>query len=410
VRRLSFALVLLLFSLAACEGSSPSEEDSRELLVVVNAPFSKAPYIGDTIFKGVTLAIDEVNAAGGILIGDTSFTLRAEKMDNALSPQKAVSNVRRAVDNGAVAIIDEGTGVGASWTIADVANVPIGIVYQGGMGLVDPETKPNVFRITPTDHGMAFRLAEYLLPQDVHAAFLHDDSDYGQQGALAIEDSFGRVENSLAATITIPASAPDYAPQVLEAKRSGANALLVWARSSVVAEIVRAARGSGWDVPIYTAQTGEDPLVRQQLSDHPEWLDGLVFASGRMTAEKGPEPFMAFMAAYEEAFGPDEVGVKTSDGKDVIQPPDYAMYPYDFVKVLAEAISVAQSTEGDKVIELLNQVDVQGANGDERGFNEKNHEGVVDDDVYFAVFKDMVHEPVKDDVLSSTLQVIPQTR
>ena len=30
-----------------------------------------------------------------------------------------------------------------------------------------------------------------------------------------------------------------------------------------------------------------------------------------------------------------------------------------------------------------------GANGDQRGFNENNHEGVVDDDVYFARFKDM---------------------
>jgi ABC-type branched-subunit amino acid transport system substrate-binding protein len=86
------------------------------------------------------------------------------------------------------------------------------------------------------------------------------------------------------------------------------------------------------------------------------------------------------------------------------------MYPYDFVKLLAATISAADSTEGSKVIAALNQVDIQGANGDERGFNEKNHEGVVDDDVYFAVFEDMTFTPVKDDPLSSTLQVIPQTQ
>jgi hypothetical protein len=33
----------------------------------------------------------------------------------------------------------------------------------------------------------------------------------------------------------------------------------------------------------------------------------------------------------------------------------------------------------------------------------------VDDDVYFARFKDMTFRPVADDVLSSTLPAIPQT-
>ena len=47
---------------------------------------------------------------------------------------------------------------------------------------------------------------------------------------------------------------------------------------------------------------------------------------------------------------------------------------------------------------------------DERGFNQVNHEGVVDDDVYFARFRDMTYQPVQDDPLSATLPLIPQTR
>jgi hypothetical protein len=58
----------------------------------------------------------------------------------------------------------------------------------------------------------------------------------------------------------------------------------------------------------------------------------------------------------------------------------------------------------------LEQVTARGANGDERGFNEHNHEGVVDDDVFFARFHDMTFAPVKDDPLSSTLPTIQQTR
>jgi hypothetical protein len=37
----------------------------------------------------------------------------------------------------------------------------------------------------------------------------------------------------------------------------------------------------------------------------------------------------------------------------------------------------------------LNQVTVVRANGDKRGFNQHSHEGVVDDDVFFARFHDM---------------------
>ena len=86
------------------------------------------------------------------------------------------------------------------------------------------------------------------------------------------------------------------------------------------------------------------------------------------------------------------------------------MYAYDFVHVLTAAIIRAASTDPEKITAALNQVTTQGANGDERGFNEHNHEGVVDDDVYFARFHDMTYRPVPDDPLSSTLPPIPQAR
>jgi hypothetical protein len=78
--------------------------------------------------------------------------------------------------------------------------------------------------------------------------------------------------------------------------------------------------------------------------------------------------------------------------------------------VLVAALTRAASLDGSKVLAALNEVSTQGANGDERGFNRHNHEGVVDDDVYFARFHDMTYAPVKDDPLSSTLPLIAQTR
>ena len=402
------ALVAVLALLAGCGGAADGEQ--RVLTIVVNAPFSRTPFVGNTSAQGAELAVAELNAAGGVRGAGHRYTFRIVRRDNALSSRAAVRNVRRAADSDAVAVVDEGTGVDSSWRVARDADLPICIVYQGGLGLVDPETRPNVFRIAPTDRGISFRLAEYLVPKGYRIALFTDDSGYGREGSEALGRAFERNPEAVATRATLPTQIADVAPQVLRARRAGATALLVWGQASTVARVLTAARASGWDVPVYTPPTGADPVVRQALADHPDWVDGLTFAAGRLTAEVGPEPWYAFAGKYEHAYGADDVGVKTHAGEVVTAPPEYGMYSYDFVHVLAQAIRDVGAEDRAALLAQLEQVSVQGANGDERGFNERSHEGVVDDDVYFATFQDMTFSPVQDDPLSSTLPKIGQVR
>jgi ABC-type branched-subunit amino acid transport system substrate-binding protein len=405
--RTTLLAVLCAVLLVGCGSSAPQHR--RMLTIAVNAPFSRTPYLGRAIEDGARLAAREVNAQG-VRIGDATYDLRIETLDSALSPARAVANVRRAVDDHAVAIVDEGTGVDASWRVAAHRGVPIGVVFEGGEGIIDPQTRPNVFRIAPSDHGIAFRLAEYLIPKHVKLAIFHDDSDYGAAGATALGKAFAENQSSVAVSETVPADALDLGPQLLRARRAGATAVLVWGRPATIASAVAAARSAGWQVPFFTSPTGADPFVRQQLANHPSWVDGLTFAGGRQTAELGTTPFERFEQNLENAYGVDLVGVRTRAGKQVIQPPETPMYAYDFVNLVAAAIGRAQSIDPAKVTTALEQVSVTGANGDSRGFNERNHEGVVDDDVYFARFHDMTYSPVRDDPLSSTLPPVPQTR
>lgn len=398
-------LAVAAAALTACGPHAPAHQAS--LTVVVDAPFSRSPYLGRTIENGTRLAVSEVNAAG-LHIGSTSYQLRVRTMDTGLSPARAVANVRRAVGDGAVAIVDEGTGIDASWRLAH--GVPVCVVFEGGDQVTDPVARPNVFRIAPTDHGIAFRLAEYLIPKKLKVALLHDDSDYGAAGAHALAAAFSRNRSSVAIDETLPADALDLGPQILRARRAHATALLVWGRPATIASAITAARSAGWDVPVYTPPAGADPFVRQQLADHPAWVDGLTFAGGRLTAEVGTGPFRAFEQKYESAFGVDDVGVKTRSGAQVIQLPETAMYAYDFVHLLAAALLRSGSTDPAKVTAALDEVTTEGANGDERAFNRHNHDGVIDDDVYFARFHDMTYAPVRDDPLSATLPPLPQTR
>jgi ABC-type branched-subunit amino acid transport system substrate-binding protein len=398
-------LVIAVALLAGCGAGSHTPRTS--LLVVVNAPFSKTPSLGRAIEDGSRLAASEVNAAG-IRVGDRRYDLRIATMDTALSPARAVANMRRAVGRHAVAVVDEGTGIDASWRVADRAGVAVGVVFEGGENIVDPVKRRNVFRVAPTDHGIAFRLAEYLVPKGLKLALIHDDSDYGTAGEQALRSAFSRNRSSIAIDLTVPADALDLGPQLLRAHRAGSTGVLVWGRPATIATAITAARTAGWQVPFFTPPTGADPFVRQQLADHPSWVDGLTFAGGRLTAEVGTGPFEAFERRLESAYGVERVGVKTRAGRNVIEPPETAMYAYDFVNLVAAAIAKADSTDPAKVTAALEQVSIEGANGDSRGFNENNHEGVVDDDVYFARFHDMTYAPVKDDPLSHTLPVVPQ--
>lgn len=404
VRR-AVPLLVLALALTACGSHKPAQRS--ELTLVVNAPFSRSPYLGRTIENGARLATTEINA-NGIRIGTKTYELRIQTMDTGLSPARAVANVRSAVAEHAVAIVDEGTGIDASWRLAQ--DVPICVVYEGGDQVTDPVARPNVFRIAPTDHGIAFRLAEYLIPKKLKIALLHDDSDYGAAGSRALDVAFSRNRSSVAIDETLPADALDLGPQILRARRAHATALLVWGGPATIAAAITAARSSGWNVPFYTPPSGADPFVRQQLADHPSWVDGLTFAGGRLTSEVGTGPFQAFEQKYESAFGVDNVGVKTSTGKPVIQPPETAMYAYDFVNLLGAALLRAGSIDPAKVTAALNEVTTESANGDERAFNKHNHDGVIDDDIYFARIHDMTYAPVRDDPLSATLPKLPQTR
>jgi ABC-type branched-subunit amino acid transport system substrate-binding protein len=208
--------------------------------------------------------------------------------------------------------------------------------------------------------------------------------------------------------VTVPAATSDVATQVLALRRVGATEVVVWASAPVVAAVVQAARAAGWRAPIWAGPSGEDPLVRQRLASHPEWLTGVGFVSFRITAEVGPAPFAAYRKAYVHAFGEDKVGVQQG-GKDVVQPPDWSMFPYDAVNLVVAALDKSGAV-GKPLLDTLsgNEV-ISGANGDERGYSETTREGVSPDDMYFAQFHGFVFSPVTDDLLSQNLPTVPQT-
>lgn len=404
-RRWLAAAALLPPLVAGCSGSSGDADG--DLAVYVSAPLTAQPWVGRFVERGARLAVEQVNAEGGVETPDGKRRMRLEVLDNGASPQTAVANARTAVAAGAVVLITDGVGAAAVTEVTDPAVLPVFVVFEGGEDIVDPESRPSLFRMAPSDKPMSRRLADYLSEKAERPGLITDDSSYGRNGAEAIRDNLEINEVDLASDDAVSTGASDLAVPVQKARRAGADSLIVWARAPVVAAVVRAARSSGWDVPVYTGPTGEDPLVRQQLADRREWVDGLTFVSFRITSEVGPAPFANYRRAFEERFGVEKVGVQ-EDGRDVVMPPDWSTYAYDSVRLTAAALARSGGTGGPPLLDALQAVVITGANGDERGFDAVDREGVSPDDMYFARFSGFRFAPVSDDLLSQNLPPVPQ--
>jgi ABC-type branched-subunit amino acid transport system substrate-binding protein len=396
------AAVALAVALALVGCTDQASAPKGEALIVVSAPLSAQPWIGGFMKKGAELAAKQVNATSGRHV-------RIEVLDNGGLAQSAVANARRAVAEHATALLTDGVGAKAIAAVTDPVKLPVFVTFSGGSALTDPKALPTLFRMAPANTYLCRRLADYLADtqQGKPVALLSDDSDYGREGAADVKADLLHDEVKVVSEQSVPQGARDLSAQVLQARRSGAKLVIVWAEASGVAAVVRAIRSSGWDPVIYTGPTGEDPLLRQTLADKPEWVDGLGFVSFRITSEAGGAPFAAYRKAYDKEYGPDEVGVSFG-GTKVLSPPDWSMYPYDSVKLLAAALDRAGSPDRAKVYAALQQVVITGANGDERGFGPEDREGVSPDDMYFAHFQDMRFLPNRDDVLSTNLPLVPQ--
>src|SRR4029453_979303 len=120
LKRVALLILPLCVLVSACGEEEGSSHSVKTPTVAVNAPFSKTPYVGQTIADGAQLAADEAN----IQTDEGTYRLRIKRYDTGLSARRAVRNMRQAIADGAVAIVDEGTGINASWRLGEASRPP----------------------------------------------------------------------------------------------------------------------------------------------------------------------------------------------------------------------------------------------------------------------------------------------
>jgi branched-chain amino acid transport system substrate-binding protein len=400
----------ILIGFSACGSNGKSTGSSNALLIALDVPVTADQYVTGVITRGATLAVDEVNAAGGVKVGGRTYKLTLKTYDDNSDPAEAALNVQSAIHDGAAVIIGGGIGMTASAAATNAAGVPQIDITDGDSGLLTNNAGPipSLFGLRIPNNFAADVLATYIAGKTNRVAILHDDTDNGRDGADSLTQSLGTSQITPSPDLEVAASAPTMDTQVLEIKNAHPGAIAIWGGDLFIARALAAIRAAGITAPIYTSQQGESPAVREL--DPPAVTDGVKFISGRMDSESDNCSFPKFEDALGKyGLGPVDAHVKDAAGQEIRQPDDVDFFSYDAVNVLLAALQKQGSVRpGSNLLLDMTQVSVTSANGDARGFDSQAHEAFAFEDAYIAKIEENQFEPVKDEALSASLATEPE--
>jgi len=288
----------------------------------------KEASFGQTSHHGVTLAIEEINAAGGVL----GRPLELFYEDNQTKPGESATAAKKLISrNKVVALIGE-VSSGRSNEAAPVAqasHVPM---------IAPAATNPSVtlkgnyiFRVCFIDPFQGAILAKFATG-DLHAkkvATLFSVSNAYSVGlAKVFKEKFTAAGGDVVTEKSFSEGDKDFRAQLTAVKAAGVDAVFVPSYYTEAALIARQARDLGIDVPLFGGDGWE---AEELLQIGGEALNG-CFYSTHFSAQNTDVKVGEFAKRYKARWNDEEPGAFSALG-------------YDAVYVLADAIKRAGTTE-----------------------------------------------------------------
>jgi branched-chain amino acid transport system substrate-binding protein len=240
-----------------------------------------AAITGEGVRWGATLAVDELNARGGIM----GRKVEAYFADNKATPGEAVSAVRKLADVDRVDVIIGQTHSGpclAAMPVVKEIGVPMVIESCSHAQIRALSGKGGnewTFRVALDDEIMAHTFARYMARQGVKtSSILAMNNDFGRGAASAYDAAFKKAGIKLASTEFFDPGQPDYRPVLTRLKRAGAETILGVILASDGAPFMRQFRELGLTQKIYSRGSLASAEFLHQVRDSPRVGDGVVEA------------------------------------------------------------------------------------------------------------------------------------
>ncbi len=343
-----FVAGVVMLSLAgACERRQGAAADSGGEIVVgmYGSLTGDGASFGQSSKEGTELGVEEINTAGGLL-GGRKFRLLIE--DDQSKPEEASNAVTKLISQDKVVAV-----LGEVASRRSLAAAPIAQKFQ--IPMITPsstnervtEVGDYIFRVCFIDPFQGEVLAKFAF-NDLKAKKVAILKDIQQDYSVGLTDSIASHFKALGGEVLDPVSYTsgdsDFKAILTQVRSQKPAAVFVTGYYPEAAIITRQARELGMTMPIL----GGDGWVGDALKNGREALNN-TYISNHYSADN-PDPLVqTFVKSYRARYNR--------------EPDAIAALAYDAVKVLADSMTRAGSTEGPKVRNALASADLPGVTG-----------------------------------------------
>jgi branched-chain amino acid transport system substrate-binding protein len=307
----------------------------------------KEATFGQSSHKGTQLAVEELNAGGGVLGKQIEFIYE----DNRSTPGESATIAKKLITRDKVVAILGEVASGRSLEAAPIAQAnKVPMISPSSTNPKVTETGDYIFRVCFTDPFQGRLLAEFakrtLKAQKV--AIVSDVSaPYSMGLAQYFREPFVANGGQIVSEQKYTGGDKDFKAQLTVIKNAAPDAVLVPGYYTDAGLIVAQARQLGIRAPLFGGDGWEAPELLQIAGSA---LEGTYYST-HFSADNADPLVQKFVAAFRARFGGET-------------PDAMAALGYDSVMVLADAIRRAGSTDGPKLRDALAATkDFPGASG-----------------------------------------------
>lgn len=296
----------------------------------------KEAAFGQSSHKGTLLAIDSINAAGGLLGKQIDFVYE----DNRSTPGESATIAKKLITrNKVVAILGE-VASGRSLEAGPIAQSnKIPMISPSSTNPKVTETGDYIFRVCFTDPFQGKLLSEFakrtLKVQKV-AIFSDVAAPYSVGLAQYFKEPFAANGGQIVSEQKYTGGDKDFKAQLTAIRAAGPDAIFVPGYYTDAGLIVVQARQLGITVPLFGGDGWEAPELLQIAGGA---LEGTYYST-HFSAENDDPKVQKFVADFRTKFNGET-------------PDAMAALGYDSAMVLADAITRAGTTEGPKLRDAI---------------------------------------------------------
>jgi branched-chain amino acid transport system substrate-binding protein len=315
---------------------------AESIKIGLSGPFTGgSSSMGVSMRDGVKLAVEEINAAGGVMGGrKLELIERDDEAKNERGVQIAQELINKEKVVATVGYINTGVAL-ASQRFYQEAKIPVmNNVATGSLVTQQFKDQPEnyIFRNAASDSIQAPMIVEEAVVRRgfKKVAILADSSNYGQLGRADLEKALELKSIKAVAVEKFNTKDVDMTAQLLKAKEAGAEVVLTYAIGPELAQIANGMTKLGWKVPMIGSWT----LSMANFIDNA----GPGGEGARMPQTFIQEPTtpkrQSFIISFLRTFKPKA---------NRMDSPVSAAQGYDSIYLLAAAIKQANSTDGPKI-------------------------------------------------------------